>query len=170
MPDPLLLDRLLLVSHLFQRDMARAFAGTELSEARMAVLWTLHHAGPVTQQAIATALDLTPRTVSAHVDALEASGHVHRAPHPHDRRAHLVELTPTGDTLMQRTAAEHAELSAMLRAAVAPADRDALERGLDAVTARLRELITEAEAEAEADADVAAPGDAAARHAAGAPT
>ncbi|RZI84566.1 MAG: MarR family transcriptional regulator [Microbacterium sp.] len=152
MPDPLLLDRLLLVSHLFQRDMARAFAGTELSEARMAVLWTVHHAGPATQQAIAAALDLTPRTVSAHVDVLEASGHVHRAPHPHDRRAHLVGLTTAGAALMDRTAAEHAELSDTLRSAVAPADRDALERGLDAVTARLRELITEVEAGASAEA------------------
>ena len=155
MPDPLLLDRLLLVSHLFQRDMARAFAGTELSEARMAVLWTVHHSGSTTQQSIAAALELTPRTVSAHVDALESSGHVRRAPHPHDRRAHLVELTPTGAALMERTAAEHAELSDMLREAVPPADRDALDRGLDAVAARLRELIAEAEESASAGAPAA---------------
>jgi DNA-binding MarR family transcriptional regulator len=145
MPEPLLLDRLLLISHLFQRDMARAFADTALSEARMAVLWTVHHSGPVTQQVIATTLDLTARTVSAHVDSLEASGHVRRAPHPGDRRAHLVELTTEGAALMRRTTAEHAELSGMLREAVAPDDREALERGLDAVAARLRDLITEAE-------------------------
>lgn len=146
MPEPLLLDRLLLVAHLFQRDMAREYAGTALSEARMAVLWTVHHAGPLTQQAIAGALDLTARTVSAHVDALEASGHLRRAAHPGDRRAHLVELTASGASLMQRTVDEHGELSATLRDAVAPADREALERGLDAVAARLRELIADAEA------------------------
>lgn len=158
MPSSLLLDRLLLVSHLFQRDMARAFAGTDLSEARMAVLWTVHHSGPVTQQAIASALDLTARTVSAHVDSLEVSGHVRRVIHPTDRRAHLVELTPQGAELMQRTAEEHAELSRTLRDAVAPRDRDALERGLDAVAARLRELIAEAEDAAGGDQTSAVPG------------
>jgi DNA-binding MarR family transcriptional regulator len=141
MPEPLLLDRLLLVSHLFQQDMAREYAGTALSEARVAVLWTIHHAGPVTQQAIASALGLTPRTISAHVDALEASGHVERTAHPDDRRAHLVALTPMGGALMDRTVASHADLSAQLLAAVAPADRAALERGLDAVAAALTELI-----------------------------
>jgi len=143
MPAPLLLDRLLLVSHLFQQDMAREYAGTPLSEARMAVLWTVHHAGPVTQQAIAETLDLTPRTISAHVDALEGSGHLRRTAHPDDRRAHLVALTPDGTALMSETVERHAELSAQLRAAVAPADRDALERGLEAVAARLTELIAE---------------------------
>lgn len=143
MPDPLLLDRLLLVSHLFQQDMAREYDGTPLSEARMAVLWTVHHAGPVTQQAIAESLALTPRTISAHVDALETSGHLRRTAHPGDRRAHLVALAPDGAALMERTVVRHADLSAQLRAAVAPADRDALERGLDAVAARLAELITD---------------------------
>lgn len=141
MPAPLLLDRLLLVSHLFQRDMEREYAGSALSEARMAVLWTVHHAGPVTQQAIASELDLTPRTISAHVDALEASGHVERTAHPGDRRAHLVALTAEGARLMRVTVARHADLSAQLRDAVSPGDLAALERGLDAVAARLAELI-----------------------------
>jgi DNA-binding MarR family transcriptional regulator len=141
MPAPLLLDRLLLVSHLFQQDMAREYADTPLSEARMAVLWTVHHSGPVTQQAIAATLDLTPRTISAHVDALETSGHLRRTAHPDDRRAHLVALTPDGAALMRETVIRHADLSAQLRDAVAPADREALERGLDAVAARLTELI-----------------------------
>ncbi len=154
MPAPRLLDRLLLVSHLFQQDMAREYAGTPLSEARMAVLWTVHHAGPVTQQTIAETLDLTPRTISSHVDALEASGHLLRTAHPNDRRAHLVALTPDGAALMRETVERHAELNAQLRAAVAPADRDALDRGLEAVTARLIELIA---AEAAGIAPAAAP-------------
>jgi len=141
MPAPLLLDRLLLVSHLFQQDMEREYAGTPLSEARVAVLWTVHHAGPVTQQTIASELGVTARTISAHVDALEASGHVERTAHPGDRRAHLIALTPAGTTLMERTVERHADLSGELRRAVDPADRAALERGLDAVATRLAELI-----------------------------
>lgn len=149
MPERLLLDRLLLIADLFQRDMARAFAGTELSGARMAVLWVVHHSGPATQQALATELDVTPRNISALVDALETAGFVRRAPHPADRRAHLVELTGAGVELMTRTAREHAELSARLLDAVAGDDRAALERGLDAIAVRLAQLIAEADESAD---------------------
>ena len=147
MPDRLLLDRLLLIADLFQRDMARTFAGTELSGARMAVLWVVHHSGPVTQQTLAAALDVTPRNISALVDAMEAAGYVHRAPHPSDRRAHLVELTDAGAELMAETTREHAELSGRLLDAVDPEDRHALERGLDAIATRLAQLIADAHGE-----------------------
>lgn len=140
----LLLDRLLLIADLFERDMARAFAGTPLSSARMAVLWTVHHAGPLPQHAVAEALQVSPRNISALVDALEGAGYVRRAPHPDDRRAFLIELTDTGAELMEITAAEHRELSATLLDAVAPADREAVERGLDAISDRLATLLAAA--------------------------
>jgi DNA-binding MarR family transcriptional regulator len=146
MPAPVLLDRLLEVSELFQRDMARAFDGTALSSARMRVLWVIHHTGPLTQQSLATHLGVTPRNVSGLVDALEATGFVARSPHPTDRRATLVTLTATGAQLMARTVREHADLSTTLLAAVQPDDRASLERGLDAVLARLRGLVADAEA------------------------
>ena len=52
-----ILDKLLLIANLLQRDMARAFAGTPLTEARVSVLWVLQTLGPSTQQAIADALE-----------------------------------------------------------------------------------------------------------------
>lgn len=140
----LLLDRLLLIADLFERDMARAFAGTSLSSARMAVLWTVHHSGPVSQQTVAEALHVSPRNVSALVDALESAGYARRAAHPSDRRAFLVELTETGTALMETTAREHEELSATLLGAVDVADRPALERGLGAISDRLAELMAAA--------------------------
>lgn len=141
---PTLLDRLLLISELFQRDLERAFAGTSLSTARMHVLWVLQHEGPVTQQTLAERLEVTPRNISGLVDALEETGYVRRGSHPTDRRAHLVALTGEGVTLMERTSHEHAELSATLFEAVEPRDREALERGLDAVAARFAELLAAA--------------------------
>ena len=141
---PTLLDRLLLISELFQRDLERAFTGTSLSTARMHVLWVLQHEGPVTQQTLAERLEVTPRNISGLVDALEETGYVRRGPHPTDRRAHLVALTSEGVTLMERTSHEHAELSATLFEAVEPRDREALERGLDAVAARFAELLAAA--------------------------
>jgi DNA-binding MarR family transcriptional regulator len=140
----LLLDRLLLIADLFERDMARAFAGTPLSSARMAVLWTVHHSGPLSQQAVAHALDVSPRNVSALVDALESAGYARRAAHPTDRRAFLIELTETGMALMENTAREHEELSDALLSSVDAADRAALERGLSAISERLAELMAAA--------------------------
>lgn len=143
-----LLDRLLLVNELFQRDLERAYAGTSLSASRMHVLWVLQHEGPVTQQTLAERLGITPRGISGVVDALEEAAYVRRAAHPTDRRAHLVELAPQGSSLMERTVREHAELGATLLEAVAPADRAALQRGLDAVSARFAELLAAASGDA----------------------
>lgn len=144
--DVTVLDRLLQIGELFQRDMARAFAGTGFTPARLRVLWVLQHDGSMTQQALAAELDVTPRNVSGLVDALETSGHVRRAPHPSDRRAVLVELTPRTARIMSRMQREHEELSATLLDAVAPADRAAVERGIGAIADRLAVLVEDADA------------------------
>ena len=154
--EPTVLDRLLEISALFQRDMQAAFAGTSLTETRVHALWVLQQAGPVTQQALAQALGTTPRSVSALVDGLEGSGYVVRTPHPDDRRAVLVTLTDAARTVMTRMQGDHDELTASLLSAVAPADRSAFERGVAAVLDRLRELVA---TESVAYADVeSAPG------------
>lgn len=139
-----LLDKLLLITSLFQQDMARAFADTPLTEARVTLLWTLALGGPSTQQALAEALSVTPRNISGLVDALEGHGYVRRTPHPSDRRAVLVRLTPKGDEVMTRMQRDHAELDADLRRAIAPERRDAFDHDIDAVIARLTELVTAA--------------------------
>ncbi|ANJ28907.1 hypothetical protein ATC03_12325 [Agromyces aureus] len=141
MPTPTVLDRLLEIGELFQHDMATAFEGTTLTPARVRVLWVLQHSGPMTQQALASALEVSPRNVTALVDALEEGGHVTRSPHPTDRRATLVTLTDDAVARMRTMQAEHAELAAELLGAVAQTDREALERGVDAIATRLRELI-----------------------------
>lgn len=144
-PEPTVLDRLLEISELFQRDMAREFDGTSLSTARTRVLWDLAHSGPSTQQALATRLEVSARNITGLVDALETAGYVARAPHPTDRRAVLVTLTPSATELMREMQRDHEDLGATLLAAVPPADRDALVRGVDAIAARLRELVAAAE-------------------------
>lgn len=146
--EPGILDKLLAISELLQRDMTRAFAGTSLTEARVAVLWTVQLRGPSTQQAVADVLGVSARNVSGLVDALESSGHLRRTPHPTDRRAVIVALTPEATELMTTMQREHAELTASLLAAVRPDDLAPLERGIDAITARLAELVDEAASEA----------------------
>ncbi|MDQ0643072.1 MarR family winged helix-turn-helix transcriptional regulator [Microbacterium murale] len=143
--NPLLLDRLLQIAELFQKDMARAFDGTGLTPARVHLLWVLQHAGPSTQQALAKLCAVSPRNITGLVDGLESSGHVRRTPHPTDRRAVLVELTPSAVTTMTRMQQEHVELNETLISAIAPEDRDAVERGVTALAEHLAVLVAEAE-------------------------
>lgn len=141
--EPTILDRLLAIGSLFQRDMHRAFAGTGLTEPRLHALWVLQHTGPATQQTLADAMGSSARSVSALVDGLAATGYVERRPHPDDRRAVLVALTGHAVEMMERMQHDHAALSAALLEAVSPDDRAAFERGIDAVFRRLDRLVRE---------------------------
>jgi DNA-binding MarR family transcriptional regulator len=135
------LDRLLEIGELFQKDMARAFEGTPLTPARTRLLWELQHGGPTTQHALAERLEVSPRNITGLVDALEAGGYVTRSPHPSDRRATIVSLAASAREMMREMQREHAELTDDLLGVVEQADRAALERGVDAIAARLRELV-----------------------------
>ena len=145
-PQITVLDRLLEIGELFQKDMARAFDGTPLTSARTRVLWELQHTGPSTQHVLAERLEVSPRNITGLVDALEGGGYVTRSAHPTDRRATIVSLTAAAQRMMAEMQREHAELTDDLLGAVEPADRAALERGVDAIAARLRELVAAEEA------------------------
>jgi DNA-binding MarR family transcriptional regulator len=83
-----------------------------LTRSRAEVIWRLHHLGPVTQRALSEALRCTPRNVTGLVDALEATGHAARRPHPRDRRATLVTLTERGRATAVAWQSAHQELAA----------------------------------------------------------
>ena len=140
------LDRLLEISELFQHDLARAFDDTPLTPARVRLLWDLAHSGPSTQHSLAARLEVSPRNITGLVDALEAGGYVQRSPHPSDRRSTIVSLSASARRMMTEMQREHAELTAELMSAVDPSDRPALERGIDAIATRLRDLIAADEA------------------------
>jgi DNA-binding MarR family transcriptional regulator len=53
------------------------------------------------QTAIADRMGIEPMTLSGYVDRLEAIGFVVREPDPDDRRAKIVRLTPSGETMVQ---------------------------------------------------------------------
>jgi DNA-binding MarR family transcriptional regulator len=73
-----------------------------LGFARGRVLWALHETGPVLMRALSQALGISPRTVTGLVDALEADDWVTRSPHPADRRATIISLTPAADAALAR--------------------------------------------------------------------
>ncbi len=150
-PDQTIFDKLLLISDLLQRDMNSSFAGTPLTASRVGVLWMVHHLGPSTQQSIAAGLGVSARHVSGLVDVLEKHGYVRRQAHPTDRRAVIVALTASARLLVAEMQRQHEAVTADLVSCVAEEDRAALDRGIDAIAARLTTLVTESEVQAPQD-------------------
>jgi len=136
-----LLDRLLASTALLQADQERELGRIGLTSARTHVLWVLHNEGPSTQIHLADALEVTPRNMTGLVDALVATGFVHRMPHPDDRRAVLVTLTERGMAVMETMAREHGELDSALLEGLDRETAEATARGLDHVIGRLTALI-----------------------------
>ena len=103
MADPaapvLALDRVLELVVVFNDDLTRGLGAAGLTVPRAHLLWVLEAGGPQTQQALATAVGVTPRNITGLVDGLVRTGFVTREPHPTDRRALLVRLTDRGDTV-----------------------------------------------------------------------
>src|SRR5580658_2479757 len=70
--------------------------------ARGRVLWALGESGPVLMRALSQALGISPRTVTGLIDGLEGDGWVTRTPHPTDRRATVIALTPVAENALKR--------------------------------------------------------------------
>jgi DNA-binding MarR family transcriptional regulator len=134
-------DRLLEIALLIQEDMGRELEPAGLTAARTHLLWVVHHSGPSTQQALASALQVSARNITGLVDALEATGFARRTPHPTDRRATLVTLTEQGTRAVTEMQEQRRRIAAHVVSDFGP-ERLARFRGdLDAVTARLHELM-----------------------------
>lgn len=91
-------------------ELARVFAGFDLTPADFLVVVTLRRAGTpyrMPQARLMQALGLTSGTVSVRLDRLERSGVVHREPDPASARGSLVTLTAKGLELFDRVAPVH---------------------------------------------------------------
>jgi DNA-binding MarR family transcriptional regulator len=138
------LDRVLELTLLVDRDMTRGLAGLGLTAARAHLLWELQARGPCPQRALASALRVTPRAITALVDGLVETGFVTREPCPADRRATLVTFTELGRTTTQAMADGHRELAQQLFAGLPAEAFDGFDAGLSHVIDRLRALLSEA--------------------------
>jgi len=136
-----LLDSVLLLSHLVQLDQERTLVSQGLTASRTAVLWNVHHGGPQMQRDLARALDVSPRHVTTLVDELIDLGYAERREHPHDRRAVLVVLTDRGEKLMREMDRQHRDFADALTEGWSDVDVEAARHTLDALAARLAELM-----------------------------
>ena len=112
-----------------------------MNYARLRLLQALHCGGPAIMRDLGTQLGTTPRNMTAMVDALEQARLVVRRPHPTDRRATLIELSPAG--VHEATQAIGPRLDAMseIFAGLSPAEREQY----SALLAKLAQAMTEQE-------------------------
>ena len=121
--------------------MTDSLAREGLTDSRAHLLWQLQQRGPCTQRTLAADLHVTPRTITALVDGLVATGLVTREPHPSDRRAALVTLTERGRTTAQALLDGHRRLARHLFADLPPNVFDGFDADLLHVLARFRGVL-----------------------------
>jgi DNA-binding MarR family transcriptional regulator len=92
---------------------------------------------------ISAELDVTARNVTALVDGLEADGLVRRVPHPTDRRATVIELTPAGAGVGCKVLAPFHEKVAGLFRELTPADQRELLRLMESLLVSLQRRAAE---------------------------
>ena len=135
------LDRVLELTVLLSRDATESLAREGLTESRAHLVWQLRQRGPCTQATLAADLHVTPRTVTALVDGLVATGFVTREPHPSDRRATLVTFTERGRATAQALVDGHRRLARQLFVGLPDDVFDGFDAGLVHVIARFRGVL-----------------------------
>ncbi|MEO7067414.1 MAG: MarR family transcriptional regulator [Rhodanobacter sp.] len=90
-----------------------------LTDTQTDVLWRLSRESEMTARRLADLLQCDASTATSMIDRLEKRGLVRRIPHPNDRRAKLIQLTPAGcelrDRVIQQTS-EHSPFGRLDRA------------------------------------------------------
>jgi len=90
---------------------------------------------PVTAGALSDHLRISTASTTKLLDRLERAGHVVRRPHPTDRRAVVVEITPETQAEVRRTMGlQHARRFEVARS-LSPSDRDTVIRFLQDLSA-----------------------------------
>jgi DNA-binding MarR family transcriptional regulator len=79
-----------------------------------------------TQRALSKTLELSPNRMVALVDQLERKRLLRRRPHPTDRRAHALLLTPRGEQVLAKAFQIALTIESELCADLQPAERDQL--------------------------------------------
>jgi DNA-binding MarR family transcriptional regulator len=111
----------------------RGTAAAGLSHARMRLLGALRRGGPKIMSDLSEELQVTPRNVTALVDAVEREGLVERRPHPIDRRATVIAVTPLAEARCDQMYLKHAGAMAELFSELSEADQRELLRLLTAL-------------------------------------
>ena len=134
------LSQLFLVTTLMEEDMESGLAERGLTLTRAQVLWFLGESVQMTQRDLAAQLKVTPRNVTALIDALEETGFAKRTAHPTDRRAILVVLTQKGQEAFTSLKAETTEFAKQLLGHLSGPELAAFKKVLVQLSTKLTEI------------------------------
>ena len=109
-----------------------------LTHGRIRLLYALHRHGPRIMSDLSEELEMTPRNITTLVDALEREGLACRRPHPTDRRATFIELTPRGAAGSATMYEEYAGAASMLFSELSETDQRELLSLVTALRSALR--------------------------------
>ena len=91
-----------LITRARSHDRVRTVAAVPLDRAAVMVLQQLDEAGPVRPGELAARLGVEGPHVTRQVQRLQQAGYADRGPDPDDRRAQLIQVTPTGRAAADR--------------------------------------------------------------------
>lgn len=133
--------RLAVLESMVSAAFASAYLRYDLSMTEWSVLMRLGEAGEMTGKALGDKNQMHKTKVSRTVAALLQKGLVSSRPNPVDLRATFINLTPRGKVVYDECIPLAAEFLERLEAAVPVADRQALDRSLENLAKRSRQLI-----------------------------
>jgi len=113
---------------LFRERAAQILKPLGLIPPHFGVIATLESEGPKTQRALGALLRVDPTTMVWLIDHLEKAGLVRRGQHPKDRRAHLVELSPSGKAVYRQASIRLNALDAEFLSPLTKSEQDELRR------------------------------------------
>ena len=105
---------------------AAALQSIGLTPALFAVLNYLQAGNGAIQQQIGSAMGIDPSTMVSLVDQLERTGLAKRRPHPQDRRAREVMITPKGRRTLKRARELVEEVESEVLQGLSPTERHQL--------------------------------------------
>jgi DNA-binding MarR family transcriptional regulator len=114
-------------------------AGSGMSYVRLRLLQALHCHGPAIMRDLGTELGASPRNMTALVDALEDASLVVRRPHPTDRRATLIELSPAGVREAEQSLGDHLDTLSAIFAELSAAEREQFSAAMTKLMQAMRE-------------------------------
>jgi DNA-binding MarR family transcriptional regulator len=105
----------------------------DLRPVDFSVLSLITHNAGITSRQLCTALNILPPNLVGMVHVLEKRGLITRLPHPHDRRAVGLHLTPAGQALMSEAEQTALELEDEATKALTAMERKTLMRLLQKI-------------------------------------
>lgn len=124
-PDALA-EQFLGVARQLRRRTQQRVAPLGLNPHQSRALRVIGRSGPLRPSAAAEQLGIAARSATDAVAGLVTLGLVERRPDPADGRAHLLALTPAGETALAQVSAIRSEVAAAVFGRLTPAERAAL--------------------------------------------